>query len=399
MKPSQAIALDRRYVVQTYRRFPAVLVKGRGAHVWDSQGKRYLDFLTGITVNTLGHAHPMLMRAMKAQLSSITHVGNLFHSGPQAALARELVRASFARRVAFANTGAEANELCIKLARKWGLKKGRHEIITFKGGFHGRTYGALTATAQAKMHKGMGPLLPGFRYAKYNDLRDAAAKVGRKTCAIMVEPIQGESGVHVGTPEFLKGLRRLCDRKGLLLVVDEVQTGLARTGKMFCYQHFGQGFVPDVMSLGKALGGGLPLSAVLVGRKAEALIGAGEHGTTMGGNIVACAAGLALLKELFSKKLAERAQKLGQECRLELESWKADFPFLREVRGRGLMIAMELGRPAAPVAAAAFSRGLIVNATAENVVRLHPPLTVSRPDLARGLKILKLSMNAGKERN
>ena len=383
------IKQDQKSILQTYNRFPAALVRGKGSWVWDADGRRYLDFLTGITVNTLGHSNGRVLAAMRAQLGKITHVGNLFYNLLQAELAKGLLEGSFATRVAFANTGAEANELCIKLARKWGAPRGRFEIISFENSFHGRTYGALTATAQKKMHVGLGPMLPGFRYARYNDLKSVEKLVNSKTAAILVEPIQGEGGINVGTREFLAGLRKLCDRKGLLLIVDEIQTGLARCGKMYDYQNFGSAFLPDVMSLGKALGGGLPLSAVLVGKKAEGLMGRGDHGTTMGGNPVAAAGGIALLKELKSKKLAQRAQAMGKELRSEFEGMKAEFPLIQEVRGRGLMLGAQLGIPAAEVSSRAFRRGLIVNATAGNVLRLHPPLTVSRGEIRAALKILR----------
>jgi predicted acetylornithine/succinylornithine family transaminase len=386
---ARVIAKDKKYILQSYTRSPAALVKGRGSYAWDANGKRYLDLLTGITVNMLGHAHPRILSAAKAQFQTMSHVGNLFYNPLQVQLAEALVRSSFAKKVAFTNTGAEANELMIKVARKHGLKRDRHEIITFQGSFHGRTYGALSASGQEKLHKNMGPLLPGFRYARFNDLKSVEARITKKTCAIMVEPIQGEIGIRVGTPDFLLGLRRLCDRHGLLLMLDEIQTGLGRTGKMFCYQHAGPGFKPDVMSLGKALGGGLPLSAVLLGSKAEGLIGKGEHGTTMGGNPVACAAGLALWRTLIDQKLPQRAMKLGAWLMLELAKLQREFPVVLEVRGRGLMLGVELSVPAAPVAALAFKRGLIINATAGNILRLHPPLNVSLQELKAALKILR----------
>jgi predicted acetylornithine/succinylornithine family transaminase len=385
----QVIAKDAKYILQSYKRSPAALVRGKGSYAWDADGRRYLDFLTGITVNMLGHAHPALLSAAAKQFKSMSHVGNLFYNPLQAELAELLVRASFAKRVAFINTGAEANELCIKAARKHGLPKGRFEIISFLGSFHGRTYGALSASGQDKLHKGMGPLLPGFRYARFNDLESVRKLIGKKTCAIMIEPVQGESGVHVARPEFLAGLRKLCDRHGLLLIADEVQTGLGRTGKMFCYQHFGKAFIPDLMSLGKALGGGLPLSAVLFGPKAAKLIGLYEHGTTMGGNPVACAAGLAMLRTIQRQKLSERAKILGAKLLVQLAALQTEFPGIKEVRGRGLMLGMELAVPSAPVAALAFQRGLILNATGGNVLRMHPPLNVKETELSMAMKILK----------
>ncbi|MES2200816.1 MAG: acetylornithine/succinylornithine family transaminase [candidate division FCPU426 bacterium] len=389
-KNGAVIAKDSKYIVQSYSRNPAALVRGRGTRVWDADGRVYLDFLTGITVNTLGHAHPAVSSALRGQLAKITHVGNLFYSDAQAELAEKLVKISFGKRVAFVNTGAEANELCIKVARQHGLASGRFEIITFANSFHGRSYGALSASGQDKLHKNMGPLLPGFKYAQFNDLKSVAKLVGKKTCAVMVEPIQGEGGVVPADREFLLGLRRLCSAKNLLLIVDEIQTGLGRTGRMFCYQHFGSAFVPDVMSLGKALGGGLPLAAVVVGPRAQTLIGKGQHGTTMGGNAVACAAGLALLKELELPGLLKRVGRLGEKMRAEI----ATMPLVKQVRGRGLMIGAELEIPASEVVRTALERGLIVNATAENILRLHPPLNVKDHEVTKAMNILRGSLES-----
>jgi len=391
MSNKSVIAGDQRSIVQSYARFPVALAKGKGAYAWDEDGKRYLDFMGGIAVTSLGHAHPALAKAIAAQAARLSHASNLFFQKPQVDLAEALRSAApFAAHVAFANTGAEANELLIKYARRHGAAHGRHEVLAFHGSFHGRTFGALSASGQMKLHKGMEPLLPGFKHVPYNDLEAARKAVGRHTAAILVEPIQGENGVVPGTVEFLVGLRRLADRQGLLLMLDEIQTGLGRTGEMFAFQHLGHDCVPDVMSLAKSLGGGLPLSAVLVGEKAAKSIGLGEHGTTMGGNPVACAAGLALLKELKAKRLAENAAKVGAQLQDGLRALQAAHPSLvKEVRGKGLMLALALTVPSKPLALACLEEGLIVNSTADSVLRFLPPINLTPAQAKEGLAILK----------
>lgn len=390
MGNKQVIARDHKAIQPTYARYPAALSRGKGALVWDEDGKRYLDFMCGISVANLGHGHPALARAIAAQAARLSHAGNLFSQARQVELAEALLGlAPWARRVAFANTGAEANELLIKFARRHGAPQGRFEVLAFHGAFHGRTYGALSASGQVKLHKGFEPLLPGFRHVPYNDLDAARKAVGRHTAAILVEPVQGESGVVPGTDEFLVGLRRLADRHGLLLMLDEIQTGLGRTGAMFAYQHLGHDCVPDLMSLGKSLGGGLPLSAVLVGERAAPVIGLGEHGTTLGGNAVACAAGLALLKELKARKLPAHAARLGERMLKALQGLQAAHPRLvLQARGKGLMLALQLSRPSKPLALACLARGLIVNSTADSVIRLLPPLNLSPAQADQGLAIL-----------
>jgi predicted acetylornithine/succinylornithine family transaminase len=384
------IQRDLKSIQATYARFPVALVKGKGSRVQDMEGKSYLDFMTGISVNNLGHAHPALVKAICAQAAKLSHASNLFYNENQVELAEALRKdASFASHVAFANTGAEANELLIKFARRFGAPNGRHEILAFHGAFHGRTYGALSASGQMKLQKGMEPLLPGFKHVPYNDLEAARAGVNRHTAAILVEPIQGENGVIAGSTEFLVGLRRLADRQGLLLMLDEIQTGLGRTGRMFAYEHLGQDCVPDLMSLAKSLGGGLPLSAVLVGDRATRAIALGEHGTTMGGNPIACAAGVALIKELHAKKLVANAAKMGEFLIDGLKAAQAKHPHLiRAVRGKGLMIGVQLNQPSKPFALALLDKGLIVNSTADSVIRLLPPLNLSLADAKEGLAIL-----------
>ncbi len=390
MKNKGILQAESESILQTYSRFPLALAKGKGSYVWDADGKKYLDCMAGIAVNALGHAHPALLKAARAQLGLISHGSNLFYSQAQVELAQELKRmAPWAEKVAFANSGAEAIELCIKFSRKHGLAKSRHEVLCFHGAFHGRTFGALSASGQAKLHKNMAPLLPGFKHVLFNDLEAAKRAVNRHTVAILVEPIQGENGIIAGTEEFLVGLRRLCDRNDLLLIVDEIQTGLGRTGTDFCYQGFGENFIPDLMTLAKSLGGGLPLSAVLVGQRALASIGLGEHGSTLGGNPVACAAGLALLTELRTKHLSEQVQKNGKRFFSGLQALRLKYPLLlREVRGRGLMLGLSLALPSAPFALDCQQRGLLINSTAENVLRFLPPLNITAPQVEETLATL-----------
>ncbi len=389
MTNKAVIARDQRAIQQTYLRFPVALKRGKGSYAWDEDGKKYLDFMTGISVNSLGHAHPALVKAITAQAGLLTHGGNLFYSDLQVRLAEALLQLSGAAHVAYANTGAEANELLIKFARRHGHAAGRHEVLAFHGSFHGRTFGALSASGQLKLHKGMEPLLPGFRHVPYGDMDATKRAVNRYTTAILVEPIQGENGVVPAKPEFLVGLRRLADRQGLLLMVDEIQTGLYRTGTPFCFQHLGADCVPDLVSVGKSLGGGLPLSAVLVWDKAAKLIGMGEHGTTLGGNPVACAAGLALLKEIKAKRLDQNVERMGAHLADGLRALQAKHPTLmRGVRGRGLMLALDLTQPAMPFALGALKKGLIVNATADTILRFLPPLNVAAAELDEGLAIL-----------
>lgn len=390
MGNKQIVARDQKSIQPTYARMPVALSRGKGAQVWDEDGKRYLDFMCGISVTSLGHAHPALSKAISGQAAKLSHGSNLFYQARQVELAESLMGlAPWANHVAFANTGAEANELLIKFARRFGHAQGRHEILTFHGSFHGRTFGALSASGQVKLHKGMEPLLPGFRFVPYNDLDAARKAVNRHTAAILVEPIQGENGVIPGTTEFLVGLRRLADRQGLLLMLDEIQTGLGRTGQMFAYEHLAHDCVPDLMSLAKSLGGGLPLSAVLVGERAVKAIGLGEHGTTMGGNPIACAAGIAVIKEIVSKKLAANAVKIGAQLMDGLRAMQAQHPgLIKQVRGKGLMIGVHLSHPSKPVALACLEKGLIVNSTADSVIRLLPPLNLTPAQAKEGLSIL-----------
>ncbi|HJX09815.1 MAG TPA: aspartate aminotransferase family protein, partial [Candidatus Binatia bacterium] len=323
MNNRQIARLTDKYVANTYARYPIALVRGKGARVWDADGKEYLDFLAGIAVNGLGHCHPAVVRAIERQAKKLLHVSNLYHIQPQAELARELCRHSFADRVFFCNSGAEANEAALKLVRRYGGEHlgGRYEILTAHNSFHGRTLATLTATGQEKVRAGYDPLPVGFRQIPFNDLGAAEAAIDEsKTAGILVEPIQGEGGINVADQSYMRGLRELCDRRGLLLIFDEVQTGMGRTGKLFGYEHFG--VQPDIMTLAKALGGGLPLGAMLAREDVAKSFGPGSHASTFGGNPLVCSAGLAVMKTLLQGGALRNCVKMGKILTQGLEQLK-----------------------------------------------------------------------------
>ncbi len=368
---------------------PIALVRGRGTKVWDAEGKEYLDFLAGIAVNSLGHCHPAIVRAIREQSKKLLHVSNLYHILPQSELARELCDHSFAERVFFCNSGAEANEAAIKLVRRYGLEKlgGKYEILSTHNSFHGRTLATLTATGQEKIRAGYDPLPTGFRQVPYNDLAAIEEAIDeKKTAAILVEPIQAEGGVNVADEAYMRGLRELCDQRGILLIFDEVQTGMGRTGTLFGYEHFA--IKPDIMTLAKALGGGLPLGAMLAREEIATSFGPGSHASTFGGNPVACSAGLAVMQTLLGGALKNCLQ-MGQYLVKGLEALQKRFSFIREVRGKGLMIGMELEIEGSKVADSCMQEGLLLNCTAYKVLRFVPPLTIKRNEIDRGLDILE----------
>jgi predicted acetylornithine/succinylornithine family transaminase len=373
------------YVVPTYAP-NMVLVRGHGSYVWDASGKKYLDFVAGIAVSTLGHGHPALVGAIRDQAQRIIHTSNLYYNEVQGKVARLLSIRSLGGKCFFSNSGAEANEAMIKLARLWGSQKGRYEIITVDKSFHGRTMMTLTATAQEKVQTGFSPLPPGFKYAKLNDLESIKEQITPKTVAVMVEPIQGEGGINPATEDFMRGLRTLCDNEGILLLCDEIQTGIGRTGEWFGYQHFG--IMPDAISVAKGLGGGLPIGALVTSPKLADVLQPGKHGSTFGGNPLACAAALAVLQTVEKKKLVERAEQLGDLIVKRLEKMAAKYPCITEIRGTGLMIGIVMNRPCKELESILLRNGLITVATAENVIRLVPPLTVSNGEVKRALKMI-----------
>lgn len=382
--------LTDKYVANTYARYPIALVRGKGTRVWDADGKEYLDFLAGIAVNSLGHCHPAVVRAIQKQSRQLLHVSNLYHIQPQSELARELCRHSFADRVFFCNSGAEANEAAIKLARRYGGEHGggKYEILTAHNSFHGRTLATLTATGQEKVRAGYDPLPEGFRQIPYNDLGAAEEAIDeRKTIGILVEPIQGEGGVNVADENYLKGLRELCDRRGLLLIFDEVQTGMGRTGKLFGYEHFGM--QPDIMTLAKALGGGLPFGAMLAREDVAKSFTPGSHASTFGGNPLACSVGLAVMDTLLKDGALKNCVKMGKLFVHGLEKLQQRFSFVRSVRGKGLLLGLELEIEGAKIVEACMAEGLLLNCTAYKVLRFVPPLTITPKEIERGLSILE----------
>ncbi|MCC6140432.1 MAG: acetylornithine transaminase [Nitrospira sp.] len=391
-----------KYLMQTYARQPISIVRGRGAKVYDMEGREYIDFVGGIAVNILGHGHPDLVQAIQRQAAQLIHVSNLYYTEPQVRLAQMLVEHSCADRVFFCNSGAEANEAAIKLARRYGHEKhgaGRFEIITMKNSFHGRTMATLTATGQEKVQKGFEPLVPGFVYAPFNDFAAIESLVTEKTAAILLEPIQGEGGVHVADQVYLKSLRELCTQKDILLIFDEVQTGMGRTGTLFAYEQLG--VEPDIMTLAKGLGGGMPIGACLAKDAVAAAFTAGSHASTFGGNPLACAAGLAVCRILIEGRMLEQARRMGDYLAKGLADFKDRHHAVRDVRGLGLLQGLEVEIDAKAVVADCLSRGVLVNATSERVLRFVPPLVITQTEIDRVLETLSSIFNqrtiAGKD--
>ena len=376
------------YVLPTYTQVPVCLVKGKGSRVWDINGKEYIDFFPGWAVSGLGHCHPAVVNAIKEQARKILHISNNFLNAKQAALAAEIIKNSFPGRVFFCNSGAEATESAVKFARKYGYDTHRYEIITMRQSFHGRTLAAITATGQDKVKKGFEPLPEGFRYADLNDFESVKKQITDKTIAIFLEPIQGEGGVNAATPEFMKSLRKLCDEKDMLLMLDEVQTGMGRTGKMFAYQHYG--IEPDVMTLAKSLGGGTPIGAMVANKKVKKeVFTPGTHASTYGGNPLVCAASLAVFKAIKKEKLLSNTVKMGDYLGKRLEAMKSKYLFVKGVRGMALMRGLELSIPGAAIADKARDNGLLINCTQDTVLRIMPAMTVTKAILDKGLAILE----------
>ncbi|MFN3740282.1 MAG: acetylornithine transaminase [Thermodesulfovibrionales bacterium] len=392
MEQKRLIEEAEKYLMNTYRRYPVVLRKGSGVKVYGIDGKEYLDFVGGIAVNILGHCPRKVVIAVQKQVQRLIHVSNLYHIEPQIKLAKLLVENSFADRVFFCNSGAEANEGAIKLARKFAkefLSPDRYEIITCHGSFHGRTYGALTATAQEKFHNGFGPLLPGFKYVPFNDIEGLRKAIDKNTCAVMIEPVQGEGGVKIPDEGYLKAVRSLCDDNGILLILDEVQTGMGRTGRLFCYEHYG--IRPDIMTLAKGLGAGIPIGAILATEDVSRAFTPGTHASTFGGNPVACAAAIATIETLLEDDfILDNVRRMGSYFLERLHSLKKDFPdIILSVRGMGLLTGMELLKDCTDIVQECLKRGLLINCTAGNVLRFTPPLTVEKKHIDVCIDILE----------
>jgi acetylornithine/N-succinyldiaminopimelate aminotransferase len=385
LSSSATVELFKKFVIGNYNRYPVNLVRGEGSLVWDSEGNRYLDFFPGWGCNLLGHCPPHVVRAVQEQVATLIHVPNTWHMDVQGQWAKMLSERSFGGQAFFCNSGAEANEAAIKLARLHG-KGGRYKIITFTGGFHGRTLGALTATAQPKYHEGLGPLVAGFQYAALGDLEATKKLIDDETCAIMVEPIQGEGGVRIPPAGFLQGLRKLCDENGLLLIFDEVQTGCGRTGHWFAYQHFG--VQPDVMTLAKALCGGIAGGAMLTKPEIAPSLRPGMHAATFGGNPIAARAGIATLEAIEQDGLLDNAKDLGNLFRRRFTALKQECDVIREVRVAGVMIGIELAVEGTGVVKDCLARKLLVNCTHSTVIRLLPAMNLSMEQAEEGCDIL-----------
>ena len=378
---------DSDFILQTYGRLPVTFVKGSGMTLWDTEGNEYLDFLGGIAVNGVGHCHPTVVRAIQEQASTLIHTSNLYYTEPGATLAKKLVSVSDADRVFFCNSGAEANEAAIKIARKYGKSNGRADkfnIVTAVRSFHGRTMATVTATGQPKYREPFEPMIPGFHYVPFNDLDALSQAVNDETCAVLLEPIQGEGGVYPADQEFLDLASSLCKQHDALLIFDEIQTGMGRTGKWWAYQHYG--VIPDIMTVAKALGGGVPIGALLARGAAATTLVPGDHGTTFGGNPLATRTALAVIEAMENEHLIENAHAMGAYFTERLRSLGDK---LSDIRALGLMVGVDLTEPDAKrVQSEALRRGLIVNAIGDHTLRFLPPLIVKQPDIDRAISIL-----------
>jgi acetylornithine/N-succinyldiaminopimelate aminotransferase len=383
------IEAGQQYVMNTYGRLPLALMKGQGARVWDADGNEYLDFVAGIAVNALGHNHPALTKAITEQAAKLLHVSNLYWIEPQVKLAKLLVENSCSDKVFFANSGAEANEGAIKLARKYAKEhygEDKFEIITMNKSFHGRTLATLAATGQSKFHQDFKPLPAGFKYVPFNDFKALEDAIGPHTCAVMMEPIQGEGGVYAAEPDYLTKVRRLCDDRNLLLIFDEVQSGIGRSGELFAYQLYG--VEPDIMTLAKGLGGGVPIGAFLAKEQVAVALKPGDHGSTFGGNPLATAAATAVLETVLADGFLAGVKEVAGYFAAKLEELAGKYPVVKEVRGKGLLLGMELDVAAAGVVNACREKGLLINGVAEKVLRFLPPLIVTKADVDEAVAIL-----------
>lgn len=376
-----------RYVIPNYTRNPILLVKGSGVNIWDAEDKRYLDLFSGWAVSLLGHCHPNVVAAIQNQAAKLQHAPNIYYTEPQGLLAKHISEKSFGGQCFFCNSGAEANEAAIKLARIHNSNTGRYKIVTFLNSFHGRTIATVTATAQPKYHKGFAPLVEGFSYVPFNDLEALKNAIDDKTCAIMLEPIQGEGGINIATREFMQGMRRLCDEKGLLMILDEVQCGMGRSGKYFAYQHYD--IEPDIMTLAKALGGGVAIGAMTAKKEIAKSLVPGSHASTFGGNPLACAAGVAVFETIEKEGLLDNVAKIGRYSIEQLKLLQKAHKIIHEVRGIGLMIGIELTVSGSEFIKNCIQAGLFLNCTHDKVIRFMPPLNVTKEHIDEGMNIIR----------
>lgn len=389
MNTQDIIDLTHQYVMNTYGRLPVALVEGQGSYVWDAEGKKYLDFFSGLAVDNLGHGHPRIQHAIATQARKLLHVSNLFYIDHQAELAELLVKNSFGDKVFFCNSGAEANEGAVKLARKYSKKTfgdKRFEVITMKNSFHGRTLAMITATGQEKYQKNFEPLMPGFRYAEFGNIQSLKDTVTPATCAVLIETIQGEGGVRLPPKDYFKDVKKFCQEKNLLLILDEVQVGVGRTGKLFAYEHYG--IEPDIMTLAKALASGIPIGCMVAKDFVAQVFEPGDHAATFGGNPFVTAVGVATLKTIFEEDLLANVQELSAYFFEGLKALQKKYPTITDVRGLGFMIGIDMDQPAKPLVLKGIEKGLLINAVQEKTLRLLPPMTVRRKEIDEALGIL-----------
>jgi len=385
MTTEETIGLFDKYVIGNYSRLPRVIVKGKGCYCFDADGNKILDMFPGWAVSGIGHCHPKVVAAIRKQAGELLHIDNTLYSEPQGILAKLLSERAFGGKSFFCNSGAEANEAALKLARLY-TSGGKYKFITAEGSFHGRTFATLTATAQAKHHEGLLPLLPGFIYVPFNDIKALESAFSDEVAAVMVEPIQGEGGINVATKEYLQAIRQLCDEKGAVMILDEVQTGVGRTGKWFAYQHFD--VEPDIMTLAKALGGGVAIGAMMAKEEIAASLVPGKHASTFGGNCLACTAAIAVIEAIEEDNLLQNAASVGRYAKEKLGELKQKHFIIDHVRGIGLMIGVQLKNPGKEIVDKCLEKGLRINCAHESVLRFMPPMIVTKKEIDQAVDIL-----------
>ncbi|MHC4659022.1 MAG: acetylornithine/succinylornithine family transaminase [Planctomycetota bacterium] len=390
MTTKQTIDLFDKYVIGNYPRLPRVIVKGEGCYCFDADGNKILDMFPGWAVSAIGHCHPKVVAAIRKQAGELLHIDNTLYSEPQGKLAKLLSERAFGGKCFFCNSGAEANEAALKLARLHTAQQ-KYKFITAEGSFHGRTFATMTATAQPKHHEGLLPLLPGFTYVPFNDIGALESAFSDEVAAIMVEPIQGEGGINIGTEEYLQAIRRLCDKNGALVIFDEVTTGIGRTGKWFAYQHFD--VEPDIMTMAKALGGGVAIGAMMAKEEVAKSLVPGKHATTFGGNALGCAAAVAVIEAIEEENLLENAVQLGQYTKEKLEQLKQKHSIIDSVRGIGLMIGVQLTSPGAEIVDKCLERGLRINCTQGTVIRFMVPMIATRDQVDQAVEIFDSALS------
>lgn len=385
MTTQETIELYSKYVIANYKRLPRVIVKGEGCYLYDADGNKILDMFPGWAVSGIGHCHPKVVEAIRKQAGELLHIDNTFYSEQQGELAKLLSERGFGGKCFFCNSGAEANEAAMKLARL-ATAEGKYKFITAEGGFHGRTFATVTATAQPKYHEGFLPLLPGFVYVPFNDVKALESAFGDEVAAVMVEPIQGEGGINVATKEYLETIRRLCDENGAMMILDEVQTGMGRTGKWFAYQHYD--IEPDILTLAKSLGGGVAIGAMIAKEEVANKLVPGKHASTFGGNCLACAAGIAVVEAIEEDNLLDNAVRMGEYAKQKLMQLKQKHTIIDSVRGIGLMIGVQLTAPGGEIVDKCLAKGLRINCTNDTVLRFMPAMIVTKEQIDEAISIL-----------